>query len=96
MNGRFQHVRWFRIAALGVALFAVFLIAIGASYWHRDTPGSEASCPICHVSHMPVLPGVVVSVHIAAGVVAWIVPAEVHVSHVVLADLDSPPRAPPA
>jgi len=78
------------------ALAALLPGAIGASFWHIDTPGSEATCPICHVAHMPVLPGTATSVQAASVVVAWIVPVHTHVAHAAPAGLDSPPRAPPA
>jgi len=96
LNSQFYRVRWTRAAALSLALFAIFLTAIGASYWHQDKPGSEAACQICHVSHMPVLVGVVVSVQVKPRLVAWVDPAEVQVSHSAAAVLDFPPRAPPA
>lgn len=96
MNERVDHVRWFRTGALAAALFAIFLVAIGASFWHTDAPGSEASCSICHVSHMPVLPGAVVIVQAMPKLLAWLVPAETHIAYCAPAGLDSPPRAPPA
>jgi hypothetical protein len=96
MNRRLDQERWFRTAALLLALFAVFLMGIGASYWHRDTPGSEASCPICHVSHMPILVVSAAILHIASTTVARVVPADVQASHSAAVGLDSPPRAPPA
>jgi len=95
MNRRLDHERWFRGGALLLALFAVFLIGIGASFWHKDRPGSEASCPICHVSHMPVLVGTVISVQITPKFVVWLVRLEIQVSHSAPIGLDSPPRAPP-
>jgi hypothetical protein len=96
MNRRLDHERWLHGGALLLALFAVFLIAIGASFWHKDTPGSEASCSICHVSHMPVVVVSVAILHIASTTVARVVPADVQASHSAAVGLDSPPRAPPA
>ena len=96
MNGRLDHERWFLGTALLLALFALFLIAIGASLWHKDTPGSEASCPICHVSHMPVVVVSAAVLHIASTTVARVVPAPVQTLHSAAVGLDSPPRAPPA
>src|ERR1700679_3851822 len=91
-----NHLRWLRLAALAAALAAIIPIAIGAGFWHTDAPGSEATCPICHVAHMPVLPGIATSVLSTPKVVDWVVPAAVRVSHSAPAGLDSPPRAPPA
>jgi hypothetical protein len=84
------------LATFAVALMALLPLAIGASFWHTDTPGSEASCPICHVAHMPILPGIAPSVEAAPKVVARFVPADAQASHSAIAGLDSPPRAPPA
>ena len=88
--------RWFTLATLVVALVALLPLAVGASFWHTDTPGSEATCPLCHAAHMPVLPGTATSVHAAPKVVAWVVPAESRVANCAPDGLDSPPRAPPA
>jgi hypothetical protein len=74
----------------------MFIVAVGASYWHKDAPGSEASCSICHVSHMPVLPGSVVIVQAAPKLLAWVVPAQSQVADSAPVRLDAPPRAPPA
>jgi hypothetical protein len=93
---RRRSLSWFRIAVLAAACAAIVLVASGISFWHTDTPGSEATCPICHVAHMPVLPGTATSVLSTPNVVAWVEPAEVQVSHSAPAGLDSPPRAPPA
>lgn len=95
MSNKDQRSSWLRLAVLATALAAVLLVASGASLWHHDAPGSEATCPICHVAHMPVLsgmPGVPLS---APALVAWVMPAETQVAHVAPAALDFPPRAPP-
>jgi hypothetical protein len=89
-------VRWPSAVVLFLALSAVFLLAIGTPYWHHDTPGSEATCSLCHVAHMPILVGVVVSVPLTPKFVAWVDPARVEVAHTADAVLDFPPRAPPA
>jgi len=91
-----RFLRWLRVAVLAAACAAILLVASGISFWHTDAPGSEATCPICHVAHMPVLPGTPTSVLSTSKVVAWVVPAEVGVSHSAPTGLDSPPRAPPA
>lgn len=90
-----RSLRWFHAAAFIAACVAILLVASGISFWHTDTPGSEATCPICHVAHMPVLPGTSTNVLSTPNVVAWVEPAEVQVSHSAPAGLDSPPRAPP-
>ena len=94
-RGNFK-VRWLHLAALTAALLAVLPVAIGASFWHTDTPGSEATCQICHVAHMLVLPGAATSILIAPKIIAWVAPAAAQVSHSAPAGLDSPPPAPPA
>ena len=66
----------FVLAALAAALAAIIPIAIGAGFWHTDAPGSDATCPICHVAHMPVLPGIAVIVLIAPRVMARLVAPE--------------------
>ncbi len=91
-----NHLRWLRFAALAVALAAIFPIAIGAGFWHTDAPGSDAACPICHVAHMPVLPGIGAIVLIAPTIIARFVVAEKQADHSLSSGLDSPPRAPPA
>jgi hypothetical protein len=96
MNPSGNRLRWLGLAALAAALVAILPVAIGASFWHTDAPGSEATCQICHVAHMPVLPGIATSVQAAPKVVAWIEPARTQISHSAPTGLDSPPRAPPA
>jgi hypothetical protein len=91
-----KFLRWLHAAVLVAACAAILLVASGISFWHTDAPGSEATCPICHVAHMPVLPGTAASVPSTPSVVAWVLPAEVRVSHAAPAGLDSPPRGPPA
>src|ERR1700693_1753806 len=96
MSSRNNHLRWLRLAALAAAFTAITLVAIGASFWHSDAPASEATCSICHVAHMPVLPGAATSVLATPTAVAWVVPTEIQFSHAAPVSLDSPPRAPPA
>jgi hypothetical protein len=81
---------------LAAALAAMLFVASGASLWHVDAPGSEATCPICHLAHMPVLRGLPASTLAEPVLVAWIVPAETQAGHPALVSPDSPPRAPPA
>jgi hypothetical protein len=91
-----RSLSWFRVALLAAACAAILLVASGISLWHTDAPGSEATCPICHVAHMPVLPGTATSFLSTPGVVAWVALAEAQISHSTPARPDSPPRAPPA
>jgi hypothetical protein len=80
---------------LAAAFLAVLFVASGAALWHVDAPGSEATCTICHLAHMPVLPGMSSVAPAASALVVWLVPAEEKVAHTAPAGLDSPPRAPP-
>jgi len=93
---RQRQFRWLQMAALTAALLAILPVAIGAAFWHTDAPGSEATCSICHVAHMPALPGSAAAVLATPTAIARIAPVEARVSHSVSAGLDSPPRAPPA
>lgn len=93
---RRKSLRWFHVAAWLAACTAIVLVASGVWLWHTDAPGSEATCPICHVAHMPVLPGMPTSVPSAFSVVASVTPAEVRLPHSAPVGLAAPPRAPPA
>jgi len=88
--GHTRSLRWFRVAVLGTAFAAILLVASGISLWHSDAPGSEATCPICHVAHMPVLPGTASGVLSAPKIVARVQQAAAQVSHSAPAGLDSP------
>ena len=96
IHGHRRSLRWLHAAVLIAACAAIMLVASGISFWHTDAPGSEATCPICHVAHMPVLPGTAAGVLSAPKVVTWVAPAEEQVSHSAPAGLDAPPRGPPA
>lgn len=87
---------WRRLTVLTVAVAAMLLVATVSSEFHVDSPGSEATCPICHFAHMPVVPGVPTSIVVAPSTVVWILPAETYVLYAAPVSLDSPPRAPPA
>jgi hypothetical protein len=93
---RCKSLSWFRVAVLAAACAAILLVASGISFWHTDAPGSEATCPICHVAHMPVLLGTVPSILSTLNVVAGVAPVEIRRSHSTPVGLASPPRAPPA
>jgi hypothetical protein len=93
MAGKF---RWLRLAMLTIAVAAVLFVAAGGSLWHLDAPGSEATCPICHLAHMSALRGMPVGSLPAPVTIQWLVPAEAQVGHSAPVSLDSSPRAPPA
>ena len=88
-------LRWLRFAALTAAMAAVLFLASGATLWHVDAPGSSATCPICHLAHMPALRGTPAGGVFAPAPVAWIAPLQVRISRAAPISLDSPPRAPP-
>src|SRR2546421_12389021 len=69
---RFNFRTWFRLALFTSALIGVLFVATGGSLWHFDTPGSAASCPICHVGKMPVLGGMPGAVLTALKPVRWV------------------------
>ena len=97
MGRRRRWLRWLHLAAFTAACAAILIVASGVSFWHTDAPGSDdATCPICHLAHMPVMPGTAASVSIKLTVVAWFVPADAREGHQAPPSLDSPPRAPPA
>ena len=87
---------WLRLAALTVAIAAIAFVATGATLWHVDTPGSAATCPICHVAHTPLLGGVSAQIVVAPFAVAWLVAARQHIRHEAPPVLDASPRAPPS
>jgi hypothetical protein len=91
-----KQLRWLERATLVAAFAAALVLASGVSLWHWDAPGSEATCSICHVAHMPALPGVFAGTSAILTASAWIVPVEICISHAAPCMLDSPPRAPPA
>jgi hypothetical protein len=97
MGTRRSSLRWLHVAVFSSACVATLLIASGVSFWHTDAPGSDdATCPICHLAHMPVMPGTAASVSIKLTIFAWFVQADVREGYVAPPSLDSPPRAPPA
>ena len=96
MNRDKNRFRWLHVAAFAAALLAVLPVAIGASFWHTDAPGTDATCQICHVAHMPVLLGTATSVEAAPKAVAWVEPGQAQSLLSAPTGLDSPPRAPPA
>jgi hypothetical protein len=95
MSKKSKRSSWLRLALVAAAIAAVLLVASGASLWHYDAPGSEATCPICHLAHMPVLSGAPSALLFALAPVAWIAPVKRRVADVAPAASDFPPRAPP-
>jgi hypothetical protein len=87
---------WVALACLSAAAFALLLLALGVAYWHQDTPGSEATCAICHVAHLTPLPGSVVAPISAPLLVGWYESAEAQLEQASPPLTDAPPRAPPA
>jgi hypothetical protein len=89
-------LHWLHVATLVAACAAIVFVASGVAFLHVDAPGTEARCQVCHVAHMPVLPGAAPVLQSTPKVVVWFVPAEAQVSHAAPASLDFPARAPPA
>ena len=95
-TGQTKSLGWLRLAALTVAIAAIAFLATGVTLWHVDTPGSAATCPICHVAHTPLLSGVSAQIVVAPFTVAWVVAARQHIRHEAPPLLDASPRAPPS
>ena len=87
--------RWLRLAVLAAAFAAVLFVATGASLWHQDAPGATASCSICYATHLPVLRSMPAGTPTAPLAVAWVITAELRLTHAEPDKLNSPPRAPP-
>ena len=88
--------RWLRVAVFTAALGALLFVATGATLWHQDAPGTAASCSICYAAHVPALSSMPAGTPAAPFAVAWVVPAELRLTHATPETLSSPPRAPPA
>ena len=95
MTARSGSRRWFHFAVLTAAMVAVLFVASGAALWHHDASGSEANCPVCHVAHMPILPGMSAGAFVAPTVLARTVLPGEEFSQAAPVSPDSPPRAPP-
>lgn len=87
---------WVHLACVSAAGFALLLLALGVAYWHQDTPGSEATCAICHVAHLTPLPGAVVASISTPLLIAWYEAAESQPEQRSAVLTSASPRAPPA
>jgi hypothetical protein len=89
-------VRFVRMASLGLALAAILFVASGATLWHTDAPGALATCPICHLAHMPALRGMPAGIVITRVIFARVALADSQPIYTRTHERNSPPRAPPA
>jgi len=89
-------LRLLRMASLGLALAAILFVASGATLWHTDAPGALATCPICHLAHMPAWRGMPGAIVVTRIIFAWVAPADSLPSCTRARYRNSPPRAPPA
>jgi hypothetical protein len=90
-----QARNWAHSACFSAAIVAVLLLVIGTSLWHKDAPGSEATCAICHVAHLTPLLGPVVGALSAPLFIAWHQPVEAQIDRASPPTVNAPPRAPP-
>ena len=86
--------QWLKLIALTVALSSLLVVATGVALWHQDSPGTV--CSICYPAHLPILHGMPAQTPVASHAIAWLVPAELLLTHATPARLSSAPRAPPA
>jgi hypothetical protein len=96
MRQRNHSLRLIRMVSLGLALAAILFVASGATLWHTDAPGALATCPICHLAHMPVLQGTPGAIVITRIIFARAAPVDSQPAQTRTHDRNSPPRAPPA
>jgi hypothetical protein len=94
IRGRTGH-QWLHRAVLATALLALLFVASGAALWHLDSPGSAATCPICHAVNMPALHAVRAGELASLAVSTWLELPATRVNHAMPAALNAPPRAPP-
>src|SRR5580658_5582774 len=84
-----------RSFGLAVALFAVLSLGLGIGFWHIDAPGTESTCPICHVAYSPAMPGAPVQVPTTLAAVASLAVPQIRDVLPAPAAPNAPPRAPP-
>ncbi len=85
-----------RVIGLAAALVAVLSLGIGIGFWHIDAPGTESTCPICHVAYSPAVPGAPVQVRTTPISVEWLVVPQIPEIPPAPTTPNAPPRAPPA
>jgi hypothetical protein len=92
---RGSRTRWFHLVALAAAVVSIVFVATGASLWHQDRPGSEATCSICHLAHLA--PPLCIATGALTGpvLIDWKPPDETQVIHASPDVLEASPRAPP-
>jgi hypothetical protein len=95
MRRHTQPRKWLLVFGLAGAFFAVLPLAIGAGFLHSDAPGSEATCSICHVMHIPALPFAWTQMPVGVTTIEWLIPPAVPIVHDPSTTLNSSPRAPP-
>lgn len=93
---RTQRARWLSALALSAAILAILPFALGVSFWHTDAPGTDATCPICHVAHVSALPETLADIAVAFVAVGTTAPAETKSGHGQPFSLIPPLRGPPA
>ena len=82
---------------LMAALASVLFVATGASLLHVDAPGtSESTCPVCHVSHAPIVPALPAVLKVANPVVERLPSGDGIATPSVRAVATPPSRAPPS
>jgi hypothetical protein len=96
MRQQNHSLRFLRMVSLGLALAAILFVASGATLWHTDAPGALATCPICHLAHMPTLRGMPGAIVVTRIVFARVAPADSQPAQTRTHNRNSPPRAPPA
>ena len=84
-----------RSLGLAAALFAVLSLGLGIGFWHIDAPGTESTCPICHVAYSPAVPGAPVQVRTTLVAVASLAVPQIRDVPPSPSTPNAPPRAPP-
>src|ERR1700732_5017485 len=92
---RGSRTRWLYLAALAAAVVSIVSVATGASLWHQDRPGSEATCAICHLARLA--PPLCISTEALTGpmLIGWRPADERQVIHGSPEVAEASPRAPP-
>ena len=93
-SGRGNTRQWPSLIAFTTAIAVLLVVATGATLWHQDSPGTV--CSICYAAHLPALRSLPAGTAVAPYAVAWLVPAELLLTHAAPERISSAPRAPPA